>query len=155
MGGIKPGRRQVKVLHLEPRRAGATCGSAFMVLLASGLVVASFLYQTGNWPQQWRAPEGFPPQAPVIAAAVGAFLAIVFFISAMVNGRRWHIARVVERMSSDPRLVSLMPDTAWTPSPQRAADIPSLDVVIQRARKLPKPQARLRPVSAEHNVIGD
>jgi hypothetical protein len=154
MGTVRPGRSQVRVLHLEPKRAGATIGYAIMALLAVAVVVAALLYRTDSWPDQWRPQPDIPDQAPPIAAAAAGFFGLMFIGAAISNGRRWHIARVVERLSNDPQMSSLLPDKEWTPPQHRATTIPPLEVRVVRAKKLPKPQGKLRRVTADQNVLG-
>lgn len=154
MGRVRPGRRQVSVLHLEPKRAGATLANGFLALVALGVVVAALLYRTDAWPLEWRFEPEVSEQTPLIVAAVAACLALLFLASAIVNGRRWHIASAVERLSTDPKMASLLPDRESAPRRQRADIVPPLDVSVLKPRNLPKVRAKLRRVTPQHNVIG-
>src|SRR5437588_10192021 len=112
MDAVRPGRGQVRVLHLEPKRAGAPIGYAFLALLFIGGAVA-ILANSDTIRSQL---SGAPTQTPAIAAAAAGFLALLFIGGSIHNGRRWHVARVIERLSNDPAMASLYPDTHWSPS---------------------------------------
>jgi hypothetical protein len=154
MGMVKPGRRQVRVLHLEPKRAGATIGNALLALLFLSVVVAALAYRTSAWPSAWRPKHHIPTNVPLIVAAVAGFLALVALVVSVHNGQRWHIARVIERMSRDPAMAPFLPDHESTPQANRASTIPPLEVRIVKARKLAKPRSKLRRVSVDQNVVG-
>jgi hypothetical protein len=154
VGRIRPGLAQRLVLHLEPKRAAATLGYAFLTLLAITVVVAAFLYGGSLWPKAWLLDRDITDETKHIVEGVAGFLALLFLLGAIVNGRRWHIGRVVERWSKDPRVAALLPDTTVSPPAHRAATIPPLEVRPVKARKLPKPGVRLRRVTPETNVIG-
>ncbi len=140
---------------MEPKRAAATISYAFLAVLLTAFAVVARLYRSESWPEEWRLSADVPKGIPSTAAAVAAFLALTCLVAAVSNGRRWHIARVVRRWSDDPRLATFLPDNAWTPAAHPADVIPPLDVTVTKARKLPKPRARLRRVTRDHNVVGD
>jgi hypothetical protein len=149
----RPGRGQVTVLYLEPKRAVATIAYFVMTLVFLAMSAAALLYRTDRWPQQWRPDVQIPDRAILIAAAITGLFALLLFVSAIANARRWHTASAVERMSNDPTLSALAPDVeAESPSP-RASSIPPLEVRMVKARKLPKPRGRLHRVSRDRNVI--
>lgn len=154
MGKSRPGWRQVGVLHLEPRRSAATVGCIVMGLLAVAVVLAALAYRTDSWPEAWRPTEPVPDLVPLIVAGVAGFLAVLFLIGAIANGRRWRTSRTVERLSDDPALLPFLPDTVAPPPVSRAAVVPPLEVTVVNARKLPKVRVKLQRVSAHGNVIG-
>jgi hypothetical protein len=154
MGRIRPGRAQVRVLHLEPKRAGATLGYAFLALLALGIVVVALHYRDHELPKALQNVH-LSKNALTITAMVAGFFALLLIGAAIHNGRRWHVARAVERLSNDPTVTAYLPDTEGSPAPQRAATIPPLEVRVVKARKLAKPKAKLRRVTLDKNVTGD
>jgi hypothetical protein len=155
VGKSRPGWGQVGVLYLEPKRAAATVGYAFMALVTLAVATAAVTYRTSTWPANWRPQTEIPDRAVLITAAVAGVLALVLFAAAIVNGRRWHTARAVERLSEDPTLASYLPDTtALSPPGRRAPVRPPLEVTFVKPRKLPKPGANLRQVTAERNIVG-
>ena len=142
------------MLRLEPTRAAATVGCILMTILTAAVAVAALLYRTDSWPDAWRPHEPVPGAAPLIAAGVAGFLALLFLIGAIANGRRWRTSRTVERLSEDPALAPFLPPVAPPPPTRRAAVVPPLDVRFVKSRKLPKPRVKLQRVSASRNVIG-
>src|SRR5215469_655445 len=93
-----PRRRQRSVLYLEPKRAGATIAYSILTLIAVAVCAAALLYHTHAWPQNWHIPAHIPVGVPSIVAAVAGCLAFIWVAFAIVNGRRWHLGRVVERL---------------------------------------------------------
>ena len=154
MSGPRPGRGQVLVLHLEPKRAAQTVGYAFMTILALAAAAAALLYRTDVWPTEWRFHPEVPNRVPLTAAAVAVLIALLSLAAAVANGRRWHIARVVEGLSEDREMAHLFPHVEASSQPRRASIVPALDVSIVKARKLPKPHSKLRPLTPSRNVIG-
>jgi Putative peptidoglycan binding domain len=155
MSGKKARRRHRAVLRLEPKRAYSTIGYAILTLLAAAVSTSATLYRTGHWPQQWqRLPATIPPRAIVIAAVVAGCLAVLWLIAAVVNGRRWHVAAAVERLSDDPAMAALMPDrTPVAPVGPRAGAYPPLGFDYVKPRRLPRPRD-LRPVTLDRNIVG-
>jgi hypothetical protein len=155
--GRRPGWTHRTVLMLEPKNAGETIGSLFGLLLTASVAVAALAYRTDRWPDEWRPTPDVSSGIPLIVAAVAGGLAVLCLASAVVYGRRWRTARAIERLSNDPRLGPLLPDTtrsasAWAvPS---AAEIPALTVDTVKARKLPRVKPVVRRVTAERNVLG-
>jgi hypothetical protein len=149
----RPGLGQMSVLYLEPSHAGSTIIGAILAVIFGAVALAALAYRTSTWPKAWRFDTVIPDRALVITAAVAGGLAILAATSAAVSGRRWHIARAVERISNDPTLASILPDSeAMAPSP-RAALIPPLDVRFVKPRTLPR-LARKQRVTAAENVAG-
>ena len=154
MGADKPRRRQRSVLYLEPKRAAATIGYSIVTLIAAAVCAAALLYQTQVWPQQWTIPSGVPPRAPDIVAAVAGCLGLIWLTVAIINGRRWHLGRAVERLSNDPVLARYLPDIHVPIAPSRAQVIPVLHVDDRKPREIPRPP-HLSPVTAGNNVVGE
>ncbi len=150
----RPGRGQRTVLHLEPKRAAATIGYSLMALLAVAVVVVAFAYRSNTWPHRWRLDTKISERAIWITVAVAGFIALLLTAAAIVNGRRWHIARVIERLSNNPTLAPFFPDFDRSLPRQRAATIPPLDIHIIKPRKLPRPRGKLRRVTLDRNVVG-
>jgi pSer/pThr/pTyr-binding forkhead associated (FHA) protein len=151
---VRPGRRQKAVLHLEPKRAAATIGYVVLSLLAIAVVVAALAYRTDAWPQSLRPHSPIPYRTILIAAAIAGFIALLSISGVIVNGRRWHIARLIERLSEDPALASVAPDMeSSVPSHRTTLNPPQLDVRVIKPRKLPKPPQKLR-VTLDRNVVG-
>jgi hypothetical protein len=150
----RPGRRQVTVLHLEPKRAVATVGYFVMTLVFLALAGAALLYRTDRWPDRWRPEVQIPDRAVLIAAGVTGLFAILCFVAAIANARRWHTAAAVERLSDDPDLASLAPKVDAEPPGPRAQSIPPLEVRMMKGQKLPKPREGLHRVTADRNIIG-
>jgi len=115
MGGGQPRRGQRSVLYLEPKRAVATIAYSILTLIALAVCAAALLYHMQALPPQWHIPASVPPRVPGIVAAVAGCLAVIWLAVAAVNGRRWHLGRVVERLSTDPTLVKCLPDTPGIP----------------------------------------
>lgn len=154
MSKSRGGLRQKSVLYLEPKRAGATISHTLLALTAVAAVTAVVMYGNDIWPKHWWEPEKRPSDGAIlITGAVTGFLALLFIVGAIVNGSRWHMARVIERMSGDPALASFFPEVEWSPSPQRAPIIPPLLIRRIKPRKLPRPRVKLRPVTSDHNTI--
>jgi hypothetical protein len=155
--GKKPGRGQQVVMHLEPKRAGTTIGCVVMAALFSAVAASALFYPLD--PQlrvsvKQALPSGVSlDEARTMFAAIAGFLALMCVIGAIINGRRWHIARWVVRMSNDPSLGSL-PVPEWVAPQVRATTIPPLEVRIVKARKCPKLRARCRRVKLDRNVVG-
>jgi hypothetical protein len=87
----------------------------------------------------------------IVGGAVGVGLLAVW--GGIVNGRRWRTARIVERLSKDPKLVSLLPDTTAALSTEPSDVIPPLHVDFRKPRQFPK-LPRLNRVTVDANVVG-
>jgi hypothetical protein len=111
------------------------------------------LYHTSVWPSQ-RRPVIIPQRTTIIVAVIAGCVAAWWGAAAIVNGRRWHVTRVVKRMSkaADSKGV-LPPDTVISQVAARATQIPVLRWDDRRPRKVPRPP-HLRRVTATHNVVG-
>jgi hypothetical protein len=153
MGGDQPRRRQRSVLYLEPKRAAATIGYSFLTLIFAAVGAAALLYQKQVSSQQSQLPSGVPPRALDIIAAVAGCLALIGLTFAVINARRWHLGRAVERLSNDPILAGYLPDSHM-PQAQRASVIPVLHFDDRKPREIPGPPPLL-PVTAASNVVGE
>lgn len=155
MSKVRSGFGHRTVLHLEPSRAASTIGYALMVLFMAAVVVGASTVRTGAWARSIR-DSGFDPsdEALLGVAGVAGALAAACLMAAIVNGRRWQIARRVLRASEDPELVGLIPSHDTSVSATRPTSIPQLDVRFVRPRKLRKPIERLRRVTRDSNIIG-
>jgi hypothetical protein len=145
----KPRRRQKAVLRLEATRAAATIGYAIMTLIAVAVSGSATWFHE----HPARVPHQVPASVPAIAAIATAVLALMLLTGAVVNGRRWRLARDVERLSNDPYLVRCMPGASPPEFLPRAHLIPPLEVELVRPRRLPRPRP-LRRVTAAANVTG-
>jgi hypothetical protein len=134
------------VLVLEPKRSAATIGYSIVTMLAVAVCAAALLYHTTLWPSQWRPQGGIPPRTTSIVAVVAACLAGLWLTAAVINGRRWHLARAVRRLQG------YVPDNTTGPGP-RARQIPVLSWDDRRPRKVARPPRRQR-VTAASNVVG-
>ena len=121
-------------------------------VLAVAVCASALLYHTAVWPAQWQFPGGIPPRTTSIVAVVASCLAVLWLTAAIINGRRWHIARAVRRLSEDAYHAGVLPDTRVSQRPPRAGQIPALGWDDRRPWKVPRPP-RLRRVTATHNVI--
>jgi hypothetical protein len=139
------------VLVLEPKRSAATIAYSTVTVLAVVVCASALLYHTAVWPAQWRLPGEIPPRTTSIVAVVAACLAAVWLTAAIINGRRWHIARAVQRLSADADLAKVLPDI-WV-SPRLARQVPALGWDDRRPWTVPRPP-RLRRVTATRNVVG-
>jgi hypothetical protein len=148
-----PRRRQGSVLVLEPRRAAATIGYSLVTALAIVVCTAALLYDTAAWPSQWRFAGAIPLRTIGIIAIVASCLALAWLTAAIINGRRWHIARAVLRASKYAARDNALPDTRVSPVVQRASQIPALGWDDRRPRKVARPP-RLQRVTATRNVVG-
>jgi len=150
----RPGARHQRVTHLEPSRRAAAVGAGFGVLVFGAAAAAVGLYRTESWPVEWRLDEPPPDRVLVIAAAVLGALALLCLVGVVVNGRRWRLARRVERWSNDPALVAHLPPADEPPPAPPAIQVPPLSIEHVRDRKLPKPPGRRRRVTPDANVYG-
>jgi hypothetical protein len=148
-----PRRRQKRVLVLESKRPATTIGYSIGTVLAVAACASVLLYHTTVWPAKWRIHGGISPQATTIVAVIAGCLAALWLTFAIINGRRWHIARVVRRLSERADSEGVLPDTQMPWSAPRATQIPALNWDDRRPRKVPKP-AGLRRVTATRNVVG-
>src|SRR5262245_32110395 len=148
-----PRRRQGRVLVLEPKRPATTIAYSIVTVLAVAVCAAALLYHTTVWPKQW--PHGsISPRTTTIVAVIAGCVAALWFAGAIVNGRRWHIARAVRRLSEAAASMGVLPSDTWTSQvAPRATQIPALGWDDRRPRKVPRPP-RLRRVTATHNVVG-
>jgi hypothetical protein len=151
---VRPGRAQVSVLALEPKRGALMGGCIFMAVLAGAVVASALAYQSGHWPDAWSPDDPIPSRTVAIVAGVAGIILLLFLIGAVANGRRWHTSRAVERMSNDAALAAYLPDLAWAPPTRRAAAVPALEVQFVRPAKLPKVRTKLQRVSPERNIVG-
>ncbi len=151
----KPGWSQRTVLHLEPKRAAATVGYVILTLIALVVMGAALLDRSTGWLKD-RLPSGveITNREVLIAAAVGGTLGLLFAVGALVNGRRWHMARVIERFSNDPKLAAYLPEDEPVNHRPPAAVVPALVVKVAKAKKLPKMRVRPRRVTSDRNVVG-
>lgn len=158
----RPGVQHRTVLFLEPKRAAATLGYLLLALVAVAVVLGALCYRyrfrVEDWPNGWDtwAQEQVEPSSSwvwIVAGIAGA-LAMLSLIGVIVNGRRWRTARTVKRLSSDPALVSIQPDTSIPPPIDRAPVIPPLTVAFKTPRQFAKPRAKLRTVTPDRNVVG-
>jgi hypothetical protein len=138
------------VLRLEAKRAAATVGCAILTLIAVTVSVSAILYHENAA----QVPAAVPASATTIVAVAAAVLALILLIEVVVNGNRWHLARAVERLSSDPYLARSMPEDSPPEFLPRAPLIPPLEVELVKPRRLPGPRP-LRRVTAAANVTGD
>lgn len=133
-----------------------TIGCAIMAVLFTAAFVALLVYPLDAWQGvMWSddIDQQDLEKATAIAVGVAGLFAWLCLVGAIVNGRRWRIARWVVRMSNDPAL-GLLPDPEWSVSPIRATTIPPLEVSIVKPRRLPRPRARRRRVTLERNLVG-
>ena len=151
----RPGLRQTTVLYLEPKRAGTAIGCAVLAVILVGVAVVALVYRTDSWPTDWR-PTTFTisDQAVFTVAGAAAVLALFLLVGVVVNGRRWHTANVVKRLSQDPAFGSIVPDASVTPPPPVAANVVPVDVRFIKPQRLRRPRHRLRPITRDTNVIG-
>ena len=148
-----PRRRQGSVLVLEPKRAAATIRYSIVTTLAIAVCTSALLYDTAVWPSQWRVAGAIPLRTISIIAIVASCLALAWLTAAIINGRRWHIARAVLRASKAAARDNALPDTRVSPAVQRASQIPALGWDDRRPRKVARPP-RLQRVTATRNVVG-
>ena len=148
-----PRRRQGRVLVLEPKRPAATIAYSLVTVLAIAVCASALLYHTAVWPAQWQLPGGIPPRTTSIVAVVASCLAVLWLTAALFNGRRWHIARAVRRLSEDAARAKVLPDTWVSQLAPRARQIPALGRDDRRPWKVPRPP-HLRRVTATCNVVG-
>jgi hypothetical protein len=141
------------VLFLEPKRPAATIAYSTVTVLAVAVCASALLYHTAAWPPQWRLARDIPLRTTSIVAVVASCLASLWFTAAFINGRRWHIARAVQRLSEDADDAKVLPDTRVPHLAPRASQIPALGWDDRRPWKVPRPP-RLRRVTATHNVVG-
>jgi Putative peptidoglycan binding domain len=145
---------QRRIFRLEPTRAAATVIYALLALVAVAVSTSAALYRTDIWPQQWRFATPPSSRAIMIVTIAATGFAVLLLVAATVNGRRWHLASAVRRLSEDPELASLAPDGARTAESLPAArDIPPLSVQVLKPRQLPRPR-NLQRVTAGRNVVG-
>jgi hypothetical protein len=149
----KPRRRQKTVLYLEAGRAAATVASVIFALIFAAVGVSAHLYQTGHWPLNWPPPGNISTRTTTIVTAAAGALVLLLLILAVVNGRRWRLARIVERFSNDPYLARSMPSDTRPEFLPRARLIPPLNLELLKPRKLPKPRPLYR-VTRASNVVG-
>jgi hypothetical protein len=148
-----PRRRQGRVLVLEPKRPAATIVYSTVTVLAVVVCASALLYHTAVWPTQWRLPGGIPPRTTSIVAVVAGCLAALWLTAAIINGRRWHIARAVRRLSEHADRAKVLPDIWGSQLAPRARQIPPLGWDDRRPWTVPRPP-RLQRVTATRNVVG-
>jgi hypothetical protein len=145
----QPRRRQKVALRLEATRAAATIGYAILTLIAVAVSASAAWYHE----HPARIPSHVPAAVPAIAAIAAGALALLLLTRAVVNGRRWHLARAVESLSNDPYLARYMPAAIPPEFLPRAHLIPPLEVKLVQPRRLPRPRA-LRRITGTANVTG-
>jgi hypothetical protein len=150
----QPRRRQKRVLRLEVKRAAVTISYAILALILIAISVSAAWYQANAGQVPAYVPAHVPASVPMIVAVAAAVLALIALIEVVVNGNRWHLARAVERLSSDPELVCSMPGDRPPEFLPPARVIPPLEVDLVKPRRLPRPR-RLRRVTAAANITGD
>ena len=149
-----PRRRQRQVLVLEPSRALATLAYCTVTALAVAVCTSALLYHSAAWPPQWRLSGEIPQRTTSLVALVAGCVAALWLTAAIINGRRWHIARAVVRLSEDAERARVLPDDTRVPPPaERARQIPALGWDDRSPWQVPRPP-RLRRVTATHNVVG-
>ena len=148
-----PRKGQGRVLVLEPKRPAAAIAYSTVAVLAVAVCVSALLYHTAAWPPQWRLPGGIPAWTTGIVVIVASCLAALWFTAAIINGRRWRIARAVLQLSEDAYQAKVLPDTRVSQLAPRAGQIPPLGWDDRRPRTVPGPP-RLRRVTATRNVVG-
>jgi hypothetical protein len=141
-------------MYLEPTRGKATVGAVIMLVITAGIAVVALVYRTDRWPDRWRPEPDVPDKAVLGVAGVMVLFALICLISAIVNGRRWHMARAIERLSDDASLAATMPPAELPPPAPRARVIAPLRVDVVTPRKLPRPRVKWRTVTRDHNVVG-
>ena len=147
----QPRRRQKRVLRLQAKRAAVTIGYAILTLVAVAVSVSATSYHTNAG----QVPGSVPASVTTVVAIAAAVLALMLLIKAVINGNRWHLARAVERLSSDPYLTRSLPEYSLPEFLPRAHLIPPLKVEdLVKWRRLPRPRP-LRRVTAAANVTGD
>jgi hypothetical protein len=149
----KPRRGQRSVLYLEPKRSVATIAYSFLTLIAAAAFTGAYLSYRQAWPPRLQSLNTAPLKAINITAAAAIGLGLIWLTLAIVNGRRWHLGRVVERLSKDPALAEYLPDAQLSREP-RAGLIPALEIDDRSMRQTPKPPHLWR-VTATHNVVGE
>ena len=149
----RPRRGQRSVLYLEPKRSVATIAYSFLTLIAAAAFTGAYLSYKQAWPPQLQSLNTASLKAINITAAIAICLGLIWLTLAIVNGRRWHLGRVVERLSKDPALAEYLPDAQLSQEP-RARLIPALEIDDRSARQIPKPPHLWR-VTATHNVVGE
>lgn len=149
--GKRPGYRHTMVLHLEPKRAANTIGG-IVLLMITGTVVFGALTFPDTWPA--ASPPDVPDRTLTIVAAVAGFLALVALLVAISNGRRWHTARAIVKLSSDPRWSSYLPQERLAAPRVLATSCPPLQVQVNRPRKYGRKEPKLRRVTLTSNVVG-
>jgi hypothetical protein len=150
----RPGRSHVAVMHVEQSRAKATIGSAFLALVMVAVAAAGQMYGSESWPDGWTLPDAAPENLPDIASYVAGVIALLAIISVVINGRRWRVARAVERLSDEPRPASSYADNIHDGRRPVATSIPTLTVDVVKSRKFPRPTVRIRQVTADRNIVG-
>jgi hypothetical protein len=150
--GNKPRRRQGRVLVLEHKRPASTIAYSIVTVLAVAVCAAALLYHTALWPSKWRPSGNIPTRTTIIVAVIAGCVAALWLAAAIVNGRRWHIARAVRRLSERAAADGVLPDMRVSQATQRATQIPALGWDDRGPRKVPRPP-RLRRVTATHNVV--
>jgi len=149
--GKGPGYRHTAVLHLEPKRAASTIGGIVLMLITATVVVGALTF-----PDTWPRPN--PPQISDqtlhIAAAVAGFLTLVALLASIHNGRRWHTARAIVKISNDPSWSEFLPKPALVTPRVAATSIPPLQVNVVKPRRYGRKEPKLRPVTLERNVAG-
>lgn len=146
----RPRRRQKRVLRLEARRAGATIGYAILALITAAVSATATWYRG----HAGQIPRQVPASVPTIVAVAAAVLTLILLIEVVVNGNRWHLARAVERLSSDPYLARSMPEDSPPEFLPQAQLIPPLEVELVKPRRLLRPRP-LHRVTTAANVTGD
>jgi len=153
VSGLKPRIGHKGVIRLEAGRAARTVVYAIMTIILAAVSVCDRLYTTSEWPQRWRPLNGISAHTLAIVFIVTLILALLLLLAAVVNGRRWRLARVVRRLSDDPEIVRSMPRAGVAEILPRARLIPPISVEKRKPRQFPRPR-QLRRVTSGGNVTG-
>jgi hypothetical protein len=145
--------RHRDAIRLEAGRASRTVVYAIMAIVVATASVCDRLYNTSEWPQRWRLPNGIPTRVLTIIFIVTLILVLFLLLATVVNGRRWRLARVVRRLSEDPDIVRSLPRASAAEILPRARLIPPISVEQRKPRDFPRPR-QLRRVTSAGNVTG-
>jgi hypothetical protein len=137
------------VLWIEPTRAIATVLYSLLAITGLGVTGAGLLYRRGSWPDGWPEPPFPIPDSLLLGVACFTLLLV---LAAVVNGRRWHTARVVVQLSK--RIGAALPPGQVQPQGPYAWHVPELQVRELYPPRFRKRVTGLRRVTATRNVLG-
>jgi hypothetical protein len=148
---VKPGFRQTRVMHLEPKRAGTTVGCIVMTLLAVAVIVGALRY-----PEIWPRPDPPPitKEQLTITEAIAGFVGFLFVLGAISNGRRWRTARKIVKLSNDPAVSTYMPNGQVVAPSVPSPTVPLLSVRFDKPKRFDKHAAKLTAITEVSNVVG-